>query len=133
MWGIRVVLQSTGCFYAPFLFKYLNKVGLMRTVARIPIYTSMVISAATWTMLLPARLRDHLLIKYEGTNFQQYLRKPGTPEPSAATDGTLINSDYKGDFLTPELIWCGEVWVYVAGGATINARELFANDVAPVI
>jgi hypothetical protein len=83
-------------------------------------------------MLLPARHRAHLLVKYEGNDFRVKYQEPKDGTPTSATDGTLVDSNYKGDFWEFGGVPGGEVWVYqsTGGAVTISAREGFDNEIA---
>jgi len=89
------------------------------------------VATATWTRLLTANDRDHILMYWDGTNtIRVYYKGNNDTVPTLATDGVQYDTNFKGEFWDRGAVPVTEVWVYQATGGNINiwAREGFASE-----
>lgn len=96
------------------------------TKCEFSITTSVDVVTATWTQLVPARNREHITVPYRGTNFRIKYQEL---QPTSATDGFLIDSNYPGDYQDSGFVMVTNVWVYQTSGSdlAVDCMEAFLS------
>jgi hypothetical protein len=97
----------------------------MNTPVKVPYvkHTNTTLVAATWTKLVGVKDRDLLITPWNGTDFQVYFRRPDEAEPSGATDGVAVTTNFRGFWADYGAIPVIEVWAYSAGTPLIEVIE----------